>query len=403
MQNNLPGAQQRRGIIAPLTAIFLIFLLGMVAFGVDVGWIVLSQTNLQNSSDAAALAGAQPLMDAYVQYQLATNATTKTTILTNAVASAKTYAKNYASYNSAGTIGSLVLKDADIECGFMNSSNVYTAGPPYTNFPNTVKVVLRLDGNANGALGLYFGPVLGTKSVNLTATASATTYAGTINSFSKTSLNSGMLPITYDRKLWYDFVSTGKDPAGNTRLDSNGVPVLPVYPEPGNKFKGNFGLLSLDDNHAGASEMRSWVDNGMTSANIQALIDGNLIPLSNGVNLWDWRGDTGFKSSLVQDVNNYVGKSFILPLFTPFDNGSNYTNSNAYQAGNGKGSNYDYNIVEFIGLKIMPPTDYNREILVQPSAVIDPNAVFQTGTLVPAGSGSSSTVVTTFSTPKLTR
>lgn len=394
---------KRRGIIAPLTALFLVFLLGMVAFGVDVGWIVLSQTNLQNAADAAALAGAQPLMDGYVQYQLTSNATTKTTILNSTLSSAKTYAKNYASYNSAGTISSLVLSDADIEFGYMNSSNVYTAGPPYTNFPNTVKVITRLDSNSNGKLGLYFGPVLGTSNVSLTATASATIYAGVINSFSKSSINTGMLPITYDKTLWHKFETTGQDPYGNTRTDSNGVPVLQVYPDLNNKLTGNWGLLSLDDSHAGASEMRSWVDNGMSSADTQALIDGNLIPLSNGVDAWDWRGDTGFKSSLVQDVNDYVGKTFILPLFKPVNEGSGYPNYNGYVAqGGGNGSNADYNIVEFIGLKIMPPTDYNREILVQPAAVIDPNAVF-TSTSPAGSSSSSSSVITTFTTPKLTR
>lgn len=388
--------QARRGIIAPLAAIFLIFLTAMIAFGVDIGWVVLSQTNLQNAADAAALAGAHPLMNGYVQYQLA-DSSTKSTVLTSAKTSAKTYAKNYASYNSAGSITSLVLNDSDIEFGFMDSSNNYSS--TYTGFPNTVKVTLRLDSSANGSLGLFFGPAVGRSNVSLTATASATIYAGTVNSFSVGTV--GMLPVTYDQKLWYDFVATGKDPSGTTTKDSNGVPELPVYPEPGNKYKGNFGLISLDDSHAGASEMRAWVDDGMSSADVQALINGSLIPLSNGVDAWDWRGDTGFKSSLVQDVNDRVGQTFIIPLFKPYNNGNNYTDDNSYQAGNGQGSNYDYNIVEFVGLKIMTPNDYNREILIQPAAVIDPNAVFTSGTLNPAGT--STNLVTTFTTPKLTR
>lgn len=405
--DNVPshGGDKRRGIIAPLTALFLIFLLGMVAFGVDVGWIVLSQTNLQNSADAAALAGAQPLMDGYVQYQLTSDATTKTTILNNTIASAKTYAKNYASYNSAGSVSGLVLQDADIECGFLDSSNVYTAGPPYTNFPNTVKVVLRLDSTANGALGLYFGPVVGTSSVNLTATASATIYAGTINSFNKSSINTGMLPLTYDKKDWDNFLQTGKDPHGNGLTDGSGVPQLQIFKESNYQLKGNFAWLSLNDSHASANDLRGWIDSGMSSSDTQALMDGQLIPLDNGVNQNDWRGTPGDKASAAMAVNDYVGKSFVLPLFwaAQYDTSASVSTNSNYKAGVGQGSNYDYNIVQFVGVKVMYTSDANKEIIVQPSAVIDPNAVFSSGTLVPAGSGSSTTLVTTFSTPKLTR
>lgn len=396
-----PLHSSRRGIIAPLAAVFLIFLTAMVAFGVDIGWVVLSQTNLQNAADAAALAGAHPLMNAYVQYQIATDAGTKTTILANAKTSAKNYAKNYASYNSAGSTTSLVLNDSDIEFGFMDSSNNYSS--TYTGFPNTVKVVLRLDSSANGSLGLFFGPAVGRSNVSLTATASATIYAGTVNSFSTSSENVGMLPVAYDQKLWNDFVSTGKDPSGTITTDANGVPELLVYPEPGNKYKGNFGWISLDDNHASANDLRGWINDGMTSSDVNALIAAQVIPLSNGISAWDWQGTTGFKSSDVQDVNNYVGKTFILPLFTPYNNGSNYTDSNSYQAQSGQGSNSYYNVVQFVGIKVVQSSDTNRQIMIQPAAVIEPNAVFVSGTLNPAGSDTSTTVTTTFTTPKLTR
>jgi Flp pilus assembly protein TadG len=54
---------KRQGAIAPLAAVLAVFLIGMVAFAVDIGWIVLSKTNLQNTADSAALAGADPLMN----------------------------------------------------------------------------------------------------------------------------------------------------------------------------------------------------------------------------------------------------------------------------------------------------------------------------------------------------
>src|SRR5205807_709981 len=48
----------RRGAMAPLMAILVVPLLGMMAFSVDLGWIMKTQAELQNIADSAALAGA---------------------------------------------------------------------------------------------------------------------------------------------------------------------------------------------------------------------------------------------------------------------------------------------------------------------------------------------------------
>ena len=61
MNRRRPGRPHRRGAVAPLAAILLVPLLGMVAFAVDSGWMVLARSDLQNAADAAALAGAQQL------------------------------------------------------------------------------------------------------------------------------------------------------------------------------------------------------------------------------------------------------------------------------------------------------------------------------------------------------
>jgi hypothetical protein len=50
-------------------------------------------------------------------------------------------------------------------------------------------------------------------------------------------------------------------------------------------------------------------------------------------------------------------------------------------------------------VKIMPVSDTNREIVVQPAAYVDPFANFSSVT--PAGSSGS--LITTFTTPRLTQ
>src|SRR5438132_4631948 len=62
-----PGAR-RQGAMVPLFALLLIPLLAMLAFSIDAGYMVLVRTDLQNTADAAALAGAEKLQALYVQY-----------------------------------------------------------------------------------------------------------------------------------------------------------------------------------------------------------------------------------------------------------------------------------------------------------------------------------------------
>ena len=385
---------KRDGTITPLTCILLTFIIAMVAFAVDISWATLTQSELQNTADSAALAGANKLGDNFVLYNLPTQTSAQKKALADAaVSAAKTTAKSYASYNSAGGVSGLMLLDKDIDVGFTDASGVYTTySSTSTTYPNTVKLTMRRDSAANTPLNMFFAPVIGVNSVELTASAGATIYGGTVNSFRVGTLNSGMLPMTYDVNDWNAFVRTGVNSQGLVGRDASGNPIVQVYPSI--KDTGNFGLLSLNDQHAGASTVRNWVENGATPADIQALHNSNLIPLSaHNPQLWDWLGDTGFKSSVVQDVNSFVGKTFVLPLFTP-------KGTAPYDAGEGNGSHYSYNIVQFVGVKIVQSPDANREVWLQPAAVSDQNMIFLPDSVVPLGTSNS--FVTTIAPAKLT-
>src|SRR6476661_7161125 len=94
---------RRPGAIAAMSAVLSIIILGMVAFSVDMSWIVLTQSELQNTADSAALAAVNQLMDGFVQYNGPNqSAAEKTAILNAATAAASATAKTYAGYNSAG-------------------------------------------------------------------------------------------------------------------------------------------------------------------------------------------------------------------------------------------------------------------------------------------------------------
>jgi Flp pilus assembly protein TadG len=386
--------QQRRAAVAPLVALLVIFLLAMVAFGVDIGWIVLTESELKNAADAAALSGVKSLMDGYVQYNMPNQSSAqKATILATAKTNASNKAVTYAGYHTAGGVSSLVLNTSDIEFGFTNGSGTYSTS--YAGFPNTIKVTMRRDSSANGSLNLFFGPILGTKNTNITASAAATMYGGTFDSFQSTLVgNPRVLPMTYDVNNWATFMSTGLDPDGNAST-YNGYPSIQIYPSV--SAPGNFGQISLNGSHAGQSTESGWVTNGLSQTDLNGLFSNNLLPLSQRVNDWNWVGDTGMKQSLVSTVESMAGTTFLMPLFTPYNAG--VPQASNYSAGTGNGSHYYYNPVQWVGVTIVPS---NNGVMVQPGAYLDPNIMFAGGGPVPVGS-SGGGVVTVFAAPKLTQ
>src|ERR1700730_15110195 len=85
MKRTIKNGVRRRGAVAPLMALLMLPLLGMLAFSIDVGYIVRVQTDLQNAADAAALAGAERLQSLFVQYNNpGLTAAQQTAILTQA-------------------------------------------------------------------------------------------------------------------------------------------------------------------------------------------------------------------------------------------------------------------------------------------------------------------------------
>ena len=380
--------EKRRGAIIPLAALLAVFLLGLVGFAVDVGWMAVSKSELQNAADAAALAGAGPLMDGHVLYNMPGNIPNRTTIVSSAMASARTKAKEYGGYNSAGGVSSLTILDNDIEFGFTDASGNYTSTNAMSGYPNTIKVTVRRDSTANGDLSLFFGRALGQSTATLTATASATLFTGTLNS-----LPGNTLPVVYDQSDWSNFVLTGLDPDGTRNTDSDGNPELQVYPSV--NAPGNFGWLSMDNSTVSASTLRGWIDDGLGQSDINKLTVDGLIPLSShNSNSWDWQGKTGFTASGVMEVNAHVGETYVMPLYKAYS---------ASSAGVGQGKNYFYNVVEFVGIRITQPTASNQNIQVQPAPIVVPNAILDSSTIVPAGTTAASNTSTIFAAPRLTR
>jgi Flp pilus assembly protein TadG len=135
----------RRGLIFVLAAFLMIVVIGMVAFGVDIGYIVLTRTELQKAIDATAFAaGAQ---------------------LVNGTAAAQTEGLKYLALNPVGgrTLGAT---DANFEFGSWDpTTRTFTVS-------NVDPTAVRVTGNDTNQ-PLFFARIFGKTSFNASAAAVA--------------------------------------------------------------------------------------------------------------------------------------------------------------------------------------------------------------------------------------
>jgi Flp pilus assembly protein TadG len=157
-----------RGAAAVMTAIFLVVLLAMGAAAIDIGHALVARNELQNVSDAAALAGDRALG---IIYEGMTQAQQQTYTLTGGDHAAVVAAvQATANANSAAGV-SITINPADIGFGSWNPwTRTFT---PTVNQPKAVRVISRRDPSANGAISTFLANVIGMSSVSVSAVATA--------------------------------------------------------------------------------------------------------------------------------------------------------------------------------------------------------------------------------------
>ena len=148
MSTQFPHPHRRRAATVVVIAITVPVLLGATALTVDIGYLINVRLQLQNTADAAALAGAQLLHD---QNQ------------------ARSAAHQYAVTNfpNAGT----VLADNDLYLGNWNTEQgVFTAGGTPLN---AVRVTTRRSTTNGNPVDLFFAPIFGIHQSDVSAEAIA--------------------------------------------------------------------------------------------------------------------------------------------------------------------------------------------------------------------------------------
>lgn len=143
--NRTAATEERRGSIIVLAALLMVVLLGMVAFAVDIGYITNTKAELRRAVDSGALAGAGVLVEG-------------TTKANSEVTKFLTHPNNLVGHRSVKT-DEITITPGNYVSGVFSPTN---------NLPSAVKVHVDFKNQP-----LFFGRVLGKKTVNLSAEAIA--------------------------------------------------------------------------------------------------------------------------------------------------------------------------------------------------------------------------------------
>ncbi len=165
----VPELQNQQGVAAIIIAALLTALLGFAALAVDVGYFMVARNQLQDVSDAAALAAGRQLGR---MYEGMTYAEQQNFVPDSGQQDLiRTAATGIAFQNSAGETTNTVMNTADVLIGRWDSATrTFTDG---ANPPNAVKVAAKKDGSANPPLSTFFAKVFTIDSMNVRARATA--------------------------------------------------------------------------------------------------------------------------------------------------------------------------------------------------------------------------------------
>ncbi|HEX7447200.1 MAG TPA: pilus assembly protein TadG-related protein [Pirellulales bacterium] len=145
--------RERRGAVVVLTAFLMVALLGLVALVVDLGYLMLAQTQLQEAADSAALAGSA--------------------VLAQGPAAARAEAQRFASLNMVGKSPVSIDPIHDVVLGHWD--NVSHTFVPLSgadeSLADSIQVTCRLE--QSGGSPLFFSRLWGAQTANPTAVSLA--------------------------------------------------------------------------------------------------------------------------------------------------------------------------------------------------------------------------------------
>jgi Flp pilus assembly protein TadG len=357
--------RKRHGAIVVIIAFALLMIFAFVAFTVDVGWLTVTKTQLQNAADASALGSDMNLIQGFGPGATQTTAQITTT--------AQNVAVTVAAANRAGDMNSVYCNGTrDVQLGqYQWNGTSWTMNWGVTPY-NMSRVTLHRDVAGTGGdrpLPLFFAPVLGDMTANVEATATAAMLPGIGFQLSPgSSFNAGILPIALDVGTWNALMAgVGTDnytynPAtGAVTSGPDGILEVDLYPSGSALMPpGNRGTVDIGINNNSTSTLVSQILYGVTPAQL-APYGGQLIFSTNNLQL---AGNPGLSAAIQNALNQIIGQPRAIPIFSQVS---------------GNGANAVYTIVKFVGVRVLNAklsgSPAQKHVTIQPAPFTDPSII----------------------------
>ena len=363
----------RRGAILVISAVIMVVLLSFVAFAIDLGYMANTKAELQSAADAATLAAASELIDGLGASPAKTQSQMQT--------AAKTAAVTVAEKNGNGELSATYL-DPNQHVRFGRISwntaqnrwdKTWGATPA-----NAVEVVAHRDAAGsslgNKSLKLFFAPIMGKNTANLSTNAVAGVVPGTGFKVSTGSTSTfGALPIACDQTSWNALIAgSGSDlyaynPAnGVVTSGADGVKELNIYPDPNaNLPAGNRGTVDLGNPNNSTADLVRQIRYGLNASDL-SFFPNNTIRTDTGPVILN--GDTGISAGIKASLEAIKGQPRLMPIYTVVGTQAQAT-SGVVTGKQGTGNNLYYRVVKFVGVRIVfvELTGNNKRVIIQPA------------------------------------
>jgi len=364
----------RRGAVAVQVAASSLVLLGMVALTVDIGVVSTARTELQSAADAAALAGADRLLD---EDRL------KGELQRNAVFAASRQATvdfvnlhRVLGLNLQCDLNGANAPEGDVVLGYLADLRDRTSPLDYVHLSkfNTVTARLRCDGLRNPAIPLTFAPLFGVSMNTIETQATAGFQDGVVGyRIPQRDQTAHLMPLALHRDAWLallataatgtrDLYSYNKD-SGAVAGGPDGIAELNLYPGAGigQLPAGNFGTGDIGSPNNSTCDISRQIRYGVNADDL-AYFGGELRLGADGT--LQLNGDTGLSAAIKDDLESIKGQPRAIPLFVSV-------------AGNG--NNAQYTIVGFAGIRVMyvklTGSMSSKQVIIQPAIVKDSTAI----------------------------
>ena len=378
--------QTQNGSVLVLFAISITMIFVITAIVMDLGYIVLTKSELQNAADAAALAGVLELIDE--------DALERTFNQVDDISDARDVSQSYSRFNRAAFSNvALDRNDANtveggIVVGYIDNPNSQSSAFETANLSryNSVQVTAKRAPEINGTLDLLLGAFSGLTEISVQSTAIASIEDRVIGFDVNGDDTLMMLPFSIYVDAWdavYDpnFVETENCPIliedkysvhdGVVYKNcADGIPEIKLYPSNEDvcglpSSPGNFGTIDLGQENNSTDDLRRQIVDGITAADLVSM--GGMImsdPDGDGIFTKWVDGDTGVSSSIRTPMQEIKGEPRLLPLHRDLV---------------GTGDNAQYEICRFVGINVMDVKMTgalaSRYIIVQPAQVLEPTAM----------------------------